>query len=779
MTLPFADPPAVPPEQAADFLEAAYGCHGALSHLSGERDRNIHVKRGDQDDLVLKIACLGEDPAHLDLQVRALEHLRQVAPDLPVPRVLPSRAGKLLETIATPEGQHYQVRLLTFLPGRQLCDLERGPGLHRELGSFLARLDRALAGFFHPGARPSLEWDPQRAASLAGYLSAMPCRESRILVEGVLRAAEKELLPALAGLRAQVIHMDATPENCLTDPDDPHRITGIIDFGDMMHQPLVVEPAVAAAEMLLGSDDPLGVMVDVVLGYDAVTPLELEEISLVYDLVRLRLATGLTLYTAAYGAQESLRAFYEHCRKGLSMLTDAGREAVTSRLFEACRFPEPGRHARSSLLSRRQAATAPAYEHFYDEPLHLLEGRGVELIDQAGKRYIDAYNNVPHVGHSHPLVVNAISRQAKQININTRYLTGSMVDYAERLTASLPAGLDRCILVSSGSEANDIAWRMAWAASGAKGALVMEGAYHGVTDLVARLSPSGLVRDEPAPDFLRTIHAPYPYRSGDGDPALESERALESIKVALGSMQEAGLSPAAMMVDMGLTNNGVLDMPPGYLPAAVALLRDAGGLFIADEVQAGFGRSGASFWRFQQEGLVPDIVTMGKAIGNGFPLAAVVTTEAIARSFSEKYYFFSSCGGSPVACAAGLAVLDCLEREGLQARAREVGALLKNGLEALAQDHGVIGEVRGQGFLLGVEIVRDMASKEPAGDMAKALVEEMRRLGILVGSEGPYGNVVKVRPPMVFTADHAAVLLERFGQALETCSAMACGGKPG
>ncbi len=775
MTLAFAAPPNLSTQDAATVLAEVYGCDGQLTRLSGERDQNYLVRRADQEDLVLKIACAGEAAAHLDLQMRALEHLRRVAPALRVPRAMPTLSGGLTEIIEVHDGKRHQVRLLTFLAGTQLSDLERSSGLHRDLGGFLARLDRALAGFFHPGARSPLAWDPQRAASLAPLSAEIAWRGGRSMVAALLGGAEARLLPMLTGLRAQIIHMDATPENCLASPDDPHRVAGIIDFGDMMHQPLIVEPAVAAAEQLLGSDDPLCVMVDLLLGYDAVTPLERDEVALVYDLVQLRLAMDLTLYSAAFGVRESLGDFYEDCRKALTLLSEIGRDKATARLLESCRFPESGARSSESLLARRRSATAPAYEHFYEEPLHLVDGLGVMLTDSAGRDYIDAYNNVPHVGHAHPLVVNAITRQAKRININTRYLTGSMVDYVERLTASLPDGLDHCILVSSGSEANDIAWRMAWAASGAKGALVMEHAYHGVTDLVARLFPSGLVRDEPPPDFLRTIQAPYPYRSADGDPVEETRRAVQSVERALASLADVGLSAAAMMVDMGLTNNGVLDLPTGYLPAAVTRLRAAGGLFIADEVQAGFARSGASFWRFEQEGLVPDIVTMGKAIGNGFPLAAVVTTEAIAQAFSEKHYFFSSCGGSPLACAAGLAVLDVLAREALQAKALKVGTALKRGLEDLARRHDVLGDVRGQGFLLGVEVVRDRVSKEPAADLARALVEELRRLGVLVGTEGPHGNVIKIRPPMVFGPQHATVLLERFDQALESCRHMARG----
>ena len=273
-------------------------------------------------------------------------------------------------------------------------------------------------------------------------------------------------------------------------------------------------------------------------------------------------------------------------------------------------------------------------------------------------------------------------------------------------------------------------------------------------------------RGEAPPAFLRCIEAPYALRMGGS--ARAGEIALASLDAALASLAEAGLAPAGLMLDLALTSNGILPLPEGYLQAAVAKVRAAGGLFVADEVQAGFGRCGESFWRFQQEGVVPDIVTMAKAVGNGFPLAVVVTSEAVARAFSERYSFFSSCGGNPVACAAGLAVLDCMEREGLQENARTVGARLKQGLAAAVAGDPRIAEVRGQGLMIGVEATDGgrTGGVRPDAALAKRLVEGLRREGVLVGKEGPEGNVVKVRPPLVIAAEEADVLVERFARVL-------------
>ncbi|GAB5469965.1 MAG: aminotransferase class III-fold pyridoxal phosphate-dependent enzyme [Rhodospirillales bacterium] len=757
-------PPELSLDEAAALLQRAYALDGTLKRLSGERDCNLLLRDSGQGDLVLKISAAEEAPGHLDLQVRALRHLEARALHLPVPRILPSSSGAFTETFRSASGTPLIARLVTFLPGQQLAELAPPPAFHRALGSFLAELDAALSGFFHPAAKPDLIWDIERAPALAVYLDRVAGQAGRSLIAGVLARADGGALASLSGLRGQIVHMDATQDNVLADPEDTACLAGLFDFGDMMHQALVVEPAIAAAETMQGSADPLAVLRDLVLGFDAVTPLTEAEVAVLHDLVALRLAMSCLIRSAGLLGPEEQAKVGDAAQDlvALDRLETAGPERTTADLKRALRLPGGER----DLLARRQRVTAPAYEHFYREPLHLVRGEGALLFDAAGGRYIDAYNNVPHVGHGNRHVVNAMTRQAAKLNINTRYLTGSMVDYAERLSATLPEGLTRCLFVSSGSEANDIAWRMAWAATKAKGALVMEGAYHGVTDLVARLSPSGLVRDEPDPDFLRRIDAPYPYRNRAGDVAGETQAALASLDRALVSLEEAGLAPAALMVDLGLTNNGVLDLPPGYLAQAVARVRAAGGLFVADEVQAGFARSGESFWRFRQEGLVPDIVTLGKAIGNGFPLAAVVTTEAIAQAFTDKYYFFSSCGGNPVACAAGLAVLDCLEREGLQENAQNLGRVLKAGFQNLASRHPAIGEVRGQGFLLGIELVREGRPDRPAADLAVALVEDLRDLGILVGTEGPDGNVVKVRPPMVLNAGQADEILAGFDRAL-------------
>ncbi|MEO1191071.1 MAG: aminotransferase class III-fold pyridoxal phosphate-dependent enzyme [Pseudomonadota bacterium] len=753
----FPIPPRLSLDESAALLKSAYGLEGEVTQLKGERDFNLLVTLTDGSQWVFKIASAEEDPQHLDMQVTALRHLEETAPDLPLPRVRASLDGQDLQPVTLADGTQCLARLVSFLPAKSYGDVERSLKLDQAVGAFIARLDQGLVGLFHPGGRAEMIWDVQLFARLRPLLDSIPKASDRRLVEGVLDRAGAGILKSLKQHRAQLIHNDATLDNTLADPE-AGRIAGVIDFGDMMYQPLVVEPAIAAADLMRHANDPLGTLRAIALGFDSVTRLTDGEVAVFADLVAMRTASGLLiLHAGLFGptSQEMLEAEIAT----LDCLETAGTEQITRDLQRALHVPR----GEAGLFQRRRQVTLPGYEHFYAEPLHLVKGRGAVVTDLQGREYIDAYNNVPHVGHCHPRVVNAQQRQAERLNINTRYLFDSLAAYAERLVATLPAGLDRCLLVSSGSEANDVAWRMAWAATGKQGALATDGAYHGVTDLVARLSPSGLVRDDPDPPYLRRIHAPYPLRHPERDLAAETLRALESIDDAIASLQESGQGVAALMLDTGLTSNGVQPLPPGYLAAAVEKTHAAGGLFIADEVQPGFGRCGESFWRFEQDGVVPDIVTMGKAVGNGFPLAVTVTTQEIAQAFSDKFYFFSSMGGNPVACAVGLAVLDCLEDEGLQANARVIGQRLTAGLQQLAQRHPEIAEVRGQGLLLGVELHQD---GQPSAALVEAVSEGMRERGVLVGREGMDGSIVKIRPPMVVNAAQADRIVQAFGESL-------------
>ena len=395
---------------------------------------------------------------------------------------------------------------------------------------------------------------------------------------------------------------------------------------------------------------------------------------------------------------------------------------------------------------------------------HLVRGEGVWLYDVYGRRYMDLYNNVPIVGHCNPRVADAIAAQTRILNTNTRYLGTHLLDYAERLGALTGGALTACAFVNSGSEANDIAWRMAREWTGNRGALTQEFAYHGITEAIDAMSPSAL-RDARTPDHVRTILGPDGYRGPfrHGTPDM-GRRYAEDADRAIASLAEAGMKPAAVITDCAFLTNGVLEPVPGYVAALFDKVRAAGGLCIADEVQSGFGRMGGHFWGYQQHGVTPDFVTIGKPAGNGHPIGVVLTRPEILDHFLNQTAFFSTFGGNNVSCAAGLAVLDEIRNRDLVANASTTGARFKAGLNRLAQKYPIIGDVRGIGLVFGLELVTDRQSLAPAPVETTRLLELMRGEGILAGSEGVLGNIIKMRPPLVFSAsdcDHALAALDR------------------
>jgi 4-aminobutyrate aminotransferase-like enzyme len=376
----------------------------------------------------------------------------------------------------------------------------------------------------------------------------------------------------------------------------------------------------------------------------------------------------------------------------------------------------------------------------YREPLHFVRGEGVWLIDAKGRRFLDAYNNVPVVGHEHPRVVEAIARQARRLNTNMRYLHETVLEVAERLVASTGGALDTVLFVNSGSEANDVAWRIARAATGGSGGIASDYAYHGITEAISALTPE---------DWLAG-HEPVHVRT------WRPSSAVDDFGEAIADLKAASFPPAAAIMDGVLTSDGIIDLPLDVAAELVRRTHDAGGLWIADEVQSGHGRTGAQMWGYQRLGITPDIVTVGKPMGNGHPVAAVITRSELAKSFAPQPEFFSTFGGNPVAMAAALAVLQVMDDERIIDNARTVGNYL--GAQLRAMESPRVREVRQIGMAIGVEVV-DAAS-------VSNIIEEMRRAGILIGSTGRNGNVLKIRPPLVFQKEHADQVAETMGAVL-------------
>jgi 4-aminobutyrate aminotransferase-like enzyme len=421
------------------------------------------------------------------------------------------------------------------------------------------------------------------------------------------------------------------------------------------------------------------------------------------------------------------------------------------------------------LMQRRARLLGSAYRLFYDPPLHIVAGDGVWLTDADGKRYLDVYNNVPHVGHCHPHVVEAVSRQLQTLNTHTRYLHEAVLDYAELLTARFPDALDTVMFTCTGTEANELALRLARAATGNDGLVATGFAYHGTSSAIAQITTcytpperrGGHVATVPPPDMYRGLHARDPDPTG-----AYAACTCDAIE----TLARNGHRPAALVVDTAFANEGLCAAPPGYLQRAAAIVRESGGLFVADEVQPGFGRLGSHFWGYQHHGITPDIVTLGKPMGNGYPVAAVVTSKAVVDAFSEDAHYFNTYAGTPVAAAAARAVLEVMETENLQRNALNTGEYLIAELRKMATDHRVIGDVRGSGLFIGIELVLDRETLEPAVKETALAVNLLRERGVLLHSTGVHNNVLKVRPPLAFTRRHAELLLERLDGVLADVS---------
>ena len=409
----------------------------------------------------------------------------------------------------------------------------------------------------------------------------------------------------------------------------------------------------------------------------------------------------------------------------------------------------------SAMQARRAQLLAPTYQLFYSAPLHIVRAEDVWMYDEHGRAYLDAYNNVPVVGHCHPTVVDALTRQARTLNTHTRYLAEQPLELAEALLATMPPELGRVVFTCTGSEANDLAVRISKAVTGGSGFIITEFAYHGTTEATAGMSPEDggpLGRD------VYTVPGP---RGAEG-----AARFGKQVRGCIDRMRDQDVRLAGLLVDTIFSSEGVYSHPPGFLAAAVHEVRAAGGLFIADEVQAGFGRLGEAMWGFGRHGVIPDLVTMGKPMGNGHPIAAVAGRPSVFAEFAERRHYFNTFGGNSVSCATALAVLQVIHREELLENARRVGEYLQRGLRAIGEHCTVIREVRGAGLFIGVELGANPMSGLSASAETKRVVNALCRRGILVGITGSRADVVKIRPPLTFSTQHADLLLEALNEAL-------------
>ena len=997
--------------RAEEIGHETYGVATTAHPLPSERDQNFRLEVDGVPTYVLKVANRTESADVLAAQHDAAA--LALAAGLPVQRVHPTLDGA---KHGATDG--HLVRLLDWLPGVPLADAGRpSPALLHDLGTLLGRHATALDGYDHPAAHRTFHWDvAQAAAVLRERRAAIADPGGRAVVDEVLARFEQHVGPRLPGLRRAVVHGDANDRNVLVGPGERDRplerfarVSGLLDYGDLVHTVLVAEPAVAAAYAAMAGEDPLGAVAQLVAGFHAEHPLEPAELEVLWDLVRARLAMsvchaavqagdrpddpyltvsesaawatlrrtagihprlahyllrdacGLDPHPAGAAVREHLRdaapapllgrpwaglrtfpvdlsvgsltlgaqdvaasparfdTLIRRCvdgdpdavglggygearllyttpafapvddpaaerrtvHLGLDVWTAAGTEVraplagtvVVARENQARldygpvvvlehatgaggRFftlfghlsraaleqvrvgqelaagdvlgwvgspptngdwaphvhvqvmldlldlahdypgvgvpsqrslwlglspdpallvalpdgavPAPPR-PRADTLADRRARLGPNLSLSYADPLRIVRGIGAQLYDDEGRAYLDAVNNVAHVGHAHPRVVAAGAAQMAVLNTNTRYLHDTVLEYAERLTQTLPDPLSVCFFVNSGSEANELALRLVRTYTGARDMVCLQDGYHGHTQALIEVSPykhAGPGGDG-RPPWVQVAVLPDPYRGAHRGYGHDAALAYaQDVRRCTDDVAAAGRPLAGMIAESMVGCGGQVVLPDGYLAEAAAIVRSAGGLFVVDEVQVGFGRVGPPFWGFATQGVVPDVVTMGKPAGDGHPLAAVVTTPEIARAFANGMEYFNTFGGNPVSAAVGLAVLDVLRDERLPERAEVLGRRLVDGARELAGRHPLVGDARGLGLYAGIELVRDRSTLEPAAAEATYVVERLRELGVLVSIDGPHHNVLKIKPPLVWTETDVDRLLTALDQVL-------------
>jgi 4-aminobutyrate aminotransferase-like enzyme/Ser/Thr protein kinase RdoA (MazF antagonist) len=745
-----ATPPDLDERAVLAVAERTFGIGAtAARDLGSERDRTfLLADAGGAALAVMKLSNAAEDPATLDMEALAVVHAATVDPGLPL--ALPWRVPGAADDDRDPATRRatvthgsdvHHVRMYDVLPGRQRTDpRELDDAALTAWGATTARLGLALRGFFHPAAQRTMLWDIQHAARTRSMVPAIRDAAQRDLVERVLDRYATAVAPVWPSFRAQVVHTDLTSDNALVD--ERGRITGIVDFGDASHSALIVDLA-GVLDSLLGDrlGDELFRAARLILdGYQRHVPLEPLELRLLGELLATRAAVTITIssWRSDRGLEDA--AFAERYNAAVARtieeLLAIGWDEV------ARRFGAEVTDARADLRDRREQTMGPALEPLsYETPLHIVEAHGVWMTAADGRRYLDAYNNVPVVGHGHPRVVEAIARQARRLNTNLRYLHEDAVVLAERLIATMPPGLDTVFFVNSGSEANDLAWRLAASATGRRGGLCTDYAYHGISDAIAAFSPEMWTGGH-RPDHVDTWLPSHDAGVADG----------------LARLRERSIPAAAVILDGVLTSDGYPTVTPATAQRWLADAHADGALWIADEVQGGHGRTGEAMWSFQHLGLRPDLVTLGKPMGNGHPIGAVVTRREIAATFAEDTVFFSTFGGNPVSAAAALAVLQVIEDERVLARTTLAGAALRDALRAASAGDPHVVEIRGVGLAIGVQC-RD-------ADTAGAIKEGLRERGVLIGTTGRAGDVLKIRPPLAFTADDVPVLAEAFAATL-------------
>ncbi len=655
-------------------------------------------------------------------------------------------------------------RLLTYVTGTFWGDIEQPSAtLLRSYGRFLGQIDHQLSKLNPVAIRAKrMVWDLDHFLLNEPLIEFIDCPHERKLVDYFFLQYKEHVLSQLPILRKSLIHNDANDWNVLTKDGE---VSGIIDFGDMVYSSLINELAVGLAYVLMDIDDPIGSAVHVIQAYHLIIPLKESELDLIYYLIAARLCTSVC--NSAKTKREkpdsdyitiSERPAWDLLGRWISISPYRASEAFR----KACGYKPKRIQTSSEALQARKKYLGPGLSLSYDRPIYMRSAAFQYMYDSEGNALLDAYNNIKHVGHCHPHVVNAGRRAMAHLNTNTRYIFDSLTNYAQHLLSYFPDELSKVYFVNSGSAASDLALRMARVYTRRDTMAVVKHGYHGNSSSGIEVSHYKYAHKGGSGRQGHIIEAELPdcYRgkyTGDDGGRLYARDFIE-----INESATIGAFIAEPIVGCG----GQVPLATGYLNELYPYIRSQGGVCISDEVQVGFGRIGTHYWGYEGHGVLPDIVILGKPIGNGHPMAAVVCTDEIADAFDNGMEFFSSFGGNPVSCAIGKAVLEVIENESLQQNALLVGNYMMDRFREIQQYYDVIGDVRGAGLFIGIDIILPQSDKAPNTVLASVIKNELRELSILVSTDGPSNNVIKIKPPLCFNRANADRLVEAFQEVL-------------
>ncbi|MCX8472073.1 MAG: aminotransferase class III-fold pyridoxal phosphate-dependent enzyme [Sediminibacterium sp.] len=752
-------------------LRNRYSLDGMLSLIAGEFGQNFILTDNQSNRFIIKIISHLEK-SELAGQLAMMAHLETSDLKNCFPKIITSKNNSLFINIKNNNTIFYMF-VLSYIDGVFWEDTKNLSEEHfKKLGTFLGKMDKDLQSFSHFGLHRNLFWDLNKTLLAQDKLYSITDIEVKRLVDYFLLQFEYVVQPHIQHLRQAYIHNDAHEGNILLNRNE---IVGLIDFGDCVYSSLINNLAISCTYTTMELDHPETMMYQLVQAYHQEYCLTELELDLLYYLIAARLCISISqsFYRKSLESSNNHHHYLSH-NKAIKMLTywiQLNPLKFQHELRRHCGF--------SKLIEpfNQNKNIEQRYEHIpknlsisYQEKLHINQGALQYLYDNQGNTYIDCVNNPAHIGHCHPKVVRAVNKQNATLNTNTRYFHDHLIKYAQKLKDTLPKKLSKCFFVNSGSEANDLAIRISRTYTKQKDVIVLDYAYHGTTITDIEMSPYKFKGKGgfPQPDWVHIAESPDLYRGRfkNNDPEAGKKYA-QSILNILEKMDLENKKPAAFICESLLGVGGQIPLPVGYLKEIYQYVRQAGGVCIADEVQVGFGRVGNYFWGFELQEVEPDIVVLGKPMGNTHPLAAVVVTDELAHSFYNGMEYFNTFGGNPVSMIAGLKVLEVLEEEQLQQHALVIGSFLLTELKPFVEKYPIIGDVRGHGFFIGIEFVKDKICLEPAASELSDCIQKMKSKGILVSADGPFNNVLKFKPPMVFSKQNAIDFKRALAESLD------------